>query len=114
MDVIPYTTLRANLASQMDRVCEDHTPLIVTRKASTSVVMISLDDYEAAALRLARDRGVLAEMRSRLHDARTKSRVFDASWFARRLEWGFTRMASLSSEGLPPGAFDIPEMDRAP
>ncbi len=47
MDAIPYTTLRANLAGEMDRVCEDHTPIIVTRKASASVVMISLDDYEA-------------------------------------------------------------------
>ena len=47
MDAIPYTTLRANLAGLMDRVCEDHTPFIVTRKASASVVMISLDDYEA-------------------------------------------------------------------
>lgn len=47
MDAIPYTTLRANLAKQMDRVCEDHAPVIVTRKASASVVMISLDDYEA-------------------------------------------------------------------
>src|SRR5659263_93998 len=47
MDAIPYTTLRANLAGQMDRVCEDHAPIIVTRKASSSVVMISLDDYEA-------------------------------------------------------------------
>jgi antitoxin YefM len=45
MDAIPYTRLRANLANEMDRVCEDHTPLIVTRKASSSVVMISLDDY---------------------------------------------------------------------
>jgi antitoxin YefM len=47
MDAIPYTRLRSNLASEMDRVCEDHTPIIVTRKASASVVMISLDDYEA-------------------------------------------------------------------
>ena len=47
MDAIPYTRLRANLASEMDRVCEDHAPIIVTRKASCSVVMISLDDYEA-------------------------------------------------------------------
>ena len=47
MDSVPYTTLRANLAGQMDRVCEDHTPLIVTRKASASVVMMSLEDYEA-------------------------------------------------------------------
>jgi antitoxin YefM len=47
MDAIPYTTMRANLADQMDRVCEDHAPVIVTRKGSASVVMISLDDYEA-------------------------------------------------------------------
>lgn len=47
MDAIPYTTLRANLAKEMDRVCDDHAPIIVTRKSSRSVVMISLDDYEA-------------------------------------------------------------------
>jgi len=47
MDAIPYSRLRSNLASEMDRVCADHTPIIVTRKASSSVVMISLEDYEA-------------------------------------------------------------------
>jgi len=47
MDAIPYTRLRANLANEMDRVCEDHAPMIITRKASSSVVMISLDDYTA-------------------------------------------------------------------
>ena len=47
MDAIPYTRLRSNLVREMDRVCEDHAPIIVTRKASASVVMISLDDYEA-------------------------------------------------------------------
>jgi len=31
----------------MDRVCDDHAPIIVTRKSSRSVVMISLEDYEA-------------------------------------------------------------------
>lgn len=47
MDAIPYTRLRSNLATEMDRVCDDHAPIIVTRKASRSVVMMSLDDYEA-------------------------------------------------------------------
>jgi antitoxin YefM len=47
LKAIPYTTLRSTLAGEMDRVCEDHAPIIVTRKASSSVVMISLDDYEA-------------------------------------------------------------------
>ncbi|WP_062063865.1 type II toxin-antitoxin system Phd/YefM family antitoxin [Cellvibrio sp. OA-2007] len=47
MDAITYTTARANLASTMDKVCEDHEPLIITRNGQQSVVMISLDDYKA-------------------------------------------------------------------
>ena len=47
MDTITYTSLRATLASAMDRVCDDHEPLIVTRNGAQSVVMISLEDYQA-------------------------------------------------------------------
>jgi antitoxin YefM len=47
MDAIPYTRLRSNLAKEMDRVCDDHSPILVTRKSARSVVMMSLDDYEA-------------------------------------------------------------------
>lgn len=47
MEAIPYTKLRSNLAREMDRVCEDHEPIFVTRKSSTSVVMMSLEEYEA-------------------------------------------------------------------
>lgn len=47
MNAIPYTRLRGNLAKEMDRVCDDHAPIIVTRKTSRSVVMLSLEDYEA-------------------------------------------------------------------
>lgn len=47
MDAITYTTARANLASTMDRVCEDHEPLIITRNGEQSVVMLSLEDYKA-------------------------------------------------------------------
>lgn len=47
MDAITYTAARANLASTMDRVCEDHEPLIITRNGEQSVVMLSLDDYKA-------------------------------------------------------------------
>jgi antitoxin YefM len=31
----------------MERVCDDHAPIIVTRKNSRSVVMMSLEDFEA-------------------------------------------------------------------
>ena len=47
MKAITYTTARQNLAKTIEKVCKDHAPVIVTRKASNSVVIISLDDYEA-------------------------------------------------------------------
>jgi antitoxin YefM len=47
MDAISYSAARANLASTMDRVCEDHEPLIITRNGEQSVVMLSLEDYRA-------------------------------------------------------------------
>jgi antitoxin YefM len=47
MDAVTYTTARANLASTMNRVCEDHEPLIITRNGEQSVVMLSLEDYKA-------------------------------------------------------------------
>ena len=47
MNVITYSHARSNLATTMDEVCEDHSPVIITRKNQRSVVMMSLDDYEA-------------------------------------------------------------------
>ena len=47
MDTMTYTTVRANLASTMDRVCNDHEALIITRNGDQSVVMLSLEDYKA-------------------------------------------------------------------
>ena len=47
MDAMTYTTVRANLASTMDRVCNDHEALIITRNGEQSVVMLSLEDYKA-------------------------------------------------------------------
>ena len=47
VDAMTYSTARANLAGVMNRVCEDHEPLIITRNGDQSVVMLSLDDYKA-------------------------------------------------------------------
>jgi antitoxin YefM len=47
MDAISYTAARANLARTMEKVCEDHAPVIITRKSESPVVMISLEDYQA-------------------------------------------------------------------
>lgn len=47
MDAISYTAARSHLAKIMQQVCEDHSPVIITRRKSPSVVMISLEDFEA-------------------------------------------------------------------
>ena len=47
MDAITYSSARANLASTMDRVCNDHEALIITRNGEQAVVMLSLEDFQA-------------------------------------------------------------------
>ena len=47
METITYTAAKQNLAKTMDKVCRDRSPVIVTRKTSESVVILSLEDFEA-------------------------------------------------------------------
>jgi len=47
VDTITYTSARGNLAKTMAKVCDDHSPVIITRKTAQPVVMMSLEDYEA-------------------------------------------------------------------
>ena len=47
MKAITYSAARKNLAETMERVCNDHAPVIVTRKSTNAVVIMSLEDYQA-------------------------------------------------------------------
>ena len=47
MDAISYTAARANLAKTMEKVCNAHDPVIITRKRESPVVMLSLEDYQS-------------------------------------------------------------------
>ena len=47
MDTISYTALRAKLAEAMDKVNDDHRPVIITRQRGKPAVLISLDDYNS-------------------------------------------------------------------
>ena len=47
MHAISYSTARAQLAGTMNKVCEDHEPVVITRRGEPSVVMLSLEDYKA-------------------------------------------------------------------
>ena len=47
METLTYTSARGNLAKTMSKVCDDHSPVIITRKTAQPVVMMSLEDYES-------------------------------------------------------------------
>jgi antitoxin YefM len=79
MDSISYTTARATLAKTMDRVCENHEPVIITRSGDASVVMLSLEDYKsleetAYLLRSPRNAKRLLEAISELESGRGTER----------------------------------------
>lgn len=45
MDVVSYSRARQDLARLMDKVSDDRSPLIVTRRNGRSVVVLSLEEY---------------------------------------------------------------------
>ena len=47
MEVLTYSDTRARLKEVMDRVVEDRTPVVITRKRGEAVVMVSLADWSA-------------------------------------------------------------------
>lgn len=47
MQALSYSAVRKDLANTMEQVCNDHAPVIITRKNANSVVMMSLEDYNA-------------------------------------------------------------------
>lgn len=47
MDAMTYTQARKNFSWTMDKVCDDHSPIIITRQSRHPVIMISLEDYNA-------------------------------------------------------------------
>ncbi len=47
MDAVSYSDLRQNLKAYLDRVYHDHDPLIVTRKNSENLVILSVGEYNS-------------------------------------------------------------------
>ena len=47
MRTLNYTTARKNLATAIDNVVDDQTPLVITKGSDKAVVMINLDDWNA-------------------------------------------------------------------
>ena len=47
MNTITYTAARQNLAQLMDKISENHSPVIITRQKADAVVMMSLADFNS-------------------------------------------------------------------
>ena len=47
MDIINYTELRNNLKHWLDKVVDDVNELVIKRKGSKDLVLISLDEYNS-------------------------------------------------------------------
>ena len=47
METLTYSLAREKLAATIKKVCDDHEPVIITRKRENAVVMISLEDYKS-------------------------------------------------------------------
>ncbi len=47
MEALSYTKVRNKLSDVMNHVCQDHDPVIITRQKHPSVVVMSLEDYNA-------------------------------------------------------------------
>jgi protein O-GlcNAc transferase len=71
------------------------------------LVTESLEDYEALALRLARDRDLLATIRAKIVRRRRTSPLFDTSRFCRHLESAYHTMWERAQRGEPPTSFAV-------
>jgi len=47
MNAISYIDAQNNLAAMIDKVCDRHDPVIITRHQQPSAVLLSLEDYES-------------------------------------------------------------------
>lgn len=47
MDIINYSDARKHFTATMDKVCEDHIPVAITRRNGKPVVLLSLEEYNS-------------------------------------------------------------------
>jgi len=69
------------------------------------LVTTSLGEYEALALKLAREPGQLAAIKAKLRANRDRCALFDTPRMTRSLEAAYTQMWERTQRGLPPATF---------
>lgn len=76
------------------------------------LVTASLAEYEALALKLARNPDWLAAIRTRLLRNRDTEPPFDTARITRDLETAYTTMWERTQRGEPPESFSVPDAPR--
>jgi predicted O-linked N-acetylglucosamine transferase (SPINDLY family) len=71
------------------------------------LITFSMEEYEAAALRLAHDRAALTALKARLAETRLASPLFDTALYTRHLEDAYRQMCDRHWAGEAPAPFDI-------
>jgi len=71
------------------------------------LVARDMAEYEATALRLARNPGELAEIRAKLARNRSSAPLFDTDRFRRHIESAYTTMWEIAQRGEPPRSFSV-------
>jgi protein O-GlcNAc transferase len=84
---------------------------LLTAVGLSELITHSLADYEALALRLARDGALLSGIKQKLARNRTTHPLFDAARFTRDIEAAYVTMWERSQRGEPPTSFSVAAVD---
>jgi protein O-GlcNAc transferase len=71
------------------------------------LVTTSLAEYEARALKIARDPALCAELKQKLADNRQNYPLFNTARFTRQIETAYTTMWQAYQDGRPPAGFSV-------
>jgi protein O-GlcNAc transferase len=75
-------------------------------------VTTSLEEYEALALRLARDSALLQSVRRKLEDNRLTHPLFDSDRFRSHIEAAYLSMWDIWQRGEQPRSFTVEPIER--
>jgi predicted O-linked N-acetylglucosamine transferase (SPINDLY family) len=96
-------------ASLPSRVCGS----LLTTIGVPELITYSAEEYEALAVRLARDRQMLTRLKRRIKHGRVHSPLFDTALFCRNFERAYETMIELSRAGKPPTEIDVRKLTGA-
>jgi len=80
---------------------------LLTAIGLPELVTTTPEEYEAMAIRLAREPELLTYFRARLSRNRLTQPLFDTALFTRHIELAYSRMYERHCQGLPPLTFDV-------